>query len=79
MLQYTVSDIINAGTIPTILGAALMVGFDPQGVPHNKAGLLAASFLTGTFGAAFMLLLAWNASNIGGHSKKVSRIAKGCL
>lgn len=48
-----------------------MIGFDPYGTPHNKAALLAASFLTGTFGAAFMLLLAWNASNIGGHSKKV--------
>ncbi|KAK4935812.1 hypothetical protein LTR66_015413 [Elasticomyces elasticus] len=49
-----------------------MVGLDPSGVPKNKAGLLAASFLTGTFGAAFMLLLAWNASNIAGHSKKVT-------
>jgi len=49
-----------------------MIGLDPNGVPKNKAGLLAASFLTGTFGAAFMLLLAWNASNIAGHSKKVT-------
>lgn len=49
-----------------------MVGLDPKGVPKDKAGLLAASFLTGTFGAAFMLLLAWNASNIAGHSKKVT-------
>ncbi|MCJ1407770.1 hypothetical protein MMC19_001841 [Ptychographa xylographoides] len=57
---------------PTILGAALMIGLDPNGIPANKAGLLAASFLTGTFGAAFMLLLAWNASNIAGHSKKVT-------
>lgn len=57
---------------PTILGAGLMIGLDPKGVPKNKAGLLAASFLTGTFGAAFMLLLAWNASNIAGHSKKVT-------
>ena len=57
--------------LPTILGGALMVGLDPKGIPKNKAGLLAASFLTGTFGAAFMLLLAWNASNIAGHSKKV--------
>ena len=48
-----------------------MVGLDPNGIPKNKAGLLAASFLSGTFGAAFMLLLAWNASNIAGHSKKV--------
>lgn len=54
------------------MAAALMIGLDPNGVPHNKAGLLAASFLTGTFGAAFMLLLAWNASNIAGHSKKVT-------
>lgn len=59
-------------TIPTILGAALMIGLDPKGIPLNKPGLLAASFLSGTFGAAFMLLLAWNASNIGGHSKKVT-------
>ena len=58
--------------LPTILGAGLMIGLDPNGVPMNKAGLLAASFLTGTFGAAFMLLLAWNASNIAGHSKKVT-------
>lgn len=49
-----------------------MIGLDPGGIPANKAGLLAASFLTGTFGAAFMLLLAWNASNIAGHSKKVT-------
>ena len=49
-----------------------MIGLDPDGIPKNKAGLLAASFLTGTFGAAFMLLLAWNASNIAGHSKKVT-------
>ena len=58
--------------LPTILGAGLMIGLDPNGIPKNKAGLLAASFLTGTFGAAFMLLLAWNASNIAGHSKKVT-------
>ncbi|MCJ1289239.1 hypothetical protein MMC34_000771 [Xylographa carneopallida] len=58
--------------LPTILGAGMMIGLDPGGIPANKAGLLAASFLTGTFGAAFMLLLAWNASNIAGHSKKVT-------
>ncbi|TKA60949.1 hypothetical protein B0A49_10752 [Cryomyces minteri] len=58
--------------IPTILGASLMIGLDPNGVPKNKAGLLAASFMTGTFGAAFMVLLAWNASNIASHSKKVT-------
>lgn len=66
------SSVMLICTLPTILGAGLMIGFDPKGVPHNKAGLLAASFLTGTFGAAFMLMLAWNASNIGGHSKKVT-------
>ena len=58
--------------IPTILSAALMIGFDPHGTPHNKGALLAASFLSGTFGAAFLLLLAWNASNIAGHTKKVT-------
>ena len=59
-------------TLPTILGAGLMIGLDPNGHPKNKAGLLAASYLSGTFGAAFMLLLAWNASNIAGHTKKVT-------
>ena len=49
-----------------------MIGLDPNGTPLNKGGLLAGSFLSGTFGAAFMLLLAWNASNIAGHSKKVT-------
>lgn len=48
--------------IPTILSAILAIAFDPNGIPQNKAGLLAASFMAGTFGAAFMLLLAWNAS-----------------
>ena len=60
---------------PTILSGCLMIGLDPNGIPKNKAGLLAASFLSGTFGAAFMLLLAWNASNIAGHSKKVTENA----
>jgi len=59
-------------TLPTILGAGLMIGLDPGGHPQNKAGLLAASFLTGTFGAAFMLMLAYNASNFAGHTKKVT-------
>lgn len=58
--------------IPTILAAALMIGFDPDGIPRNKGVLLFASYLSGTFGAAFMLLLAWNASNLAGHSKKVT-------
>lgn len=39
---------------------------------HSKGWLLFASYLSGTFGAAFMLLLAWNASNLAGHSKKVT-------
>ncbi|KAK3674140.1 hypothetical protein LTR78_005987 [Recurvomyces mirabilis] len=58
--------------LPTILAGAMMIGFDPKGIPLNKSALLAASFLSGTFGAAFMLLLAWNASNIAGHTKKVT-------
>jgi len=58
--------------IPTIIAAAMMYGLDPDGIPRNKGALLFASYLSGTFGAAFMLLLAWNASNIAGHSKKVT-------
>ena len=51
-----------------------MYGLDPTGIPksHSKGWLLFASYLSGTFGAAFMLLLAWNASNLAGHSKKVT-------
>ena len=58
--------------IPTIIAAAMMYGLDPDGVPKSKGALLFASYLSGTFGAAFMLLLSWNASNIAGHSKKVT-------
>ena len=58
--------------IPTIIAAALMYGLDPDGIPKSKGALLFASYLSGTFGAAFMLLLAWNASNLAGHSKKVT-------
>lgn len=58
--------------IPTIIAAGLMIGLDPNGHPINKGALLFASYLSGTFGAAFMLLLAWNASNLSGHSKKVT-------
>jgi len=58
--------------IPTIVAAGLMYGLDPTGVPKNKGVLLFASYLSGTFGAAFMILLAWNASNLAGHSKKVT-------
>jgi len=56
------SSVVLICILPTILGAGLMISLDPNGVPKNEAGLLVASFLTGTFGAAFMLLLAWNAS-----------------
>ncbi|KAJ9612784.1 uncharacterized protein PV06_08422 [Exophiala oligosperma] len=58
--------------IPTIVAAGMMYGLDPDGIPKSKGALLFASYLSGTFGAAFMLLLAWNASNIAGHSKKVT-------
>ncbi|EXJ81733.1 hypothetical protein A1O1_07798 [Capronia coronata CBS 617.96] len=58
--------------IPTIVAAGLMYGLDPDGIPKSKGALLFASYLSGTFGAAFMLLLAWNASNLAGHSKKVT-------
>jgi MFS family permease len=43
--------------IPTIVAAALMYALDPDGIPKNKGVLLFASYLSGTFGAAFMLLV----------------------
>ncbi|KAG4029461.1 hypothetical protein MFRU_015g00060 [Monilinia fructicola] len=62
---------------PTILLRGWIIALNPNGTPKNKAGLLAVSFMTGTFGAAFMLLLAWNAFSqktidIAGHTKKVT-------
>ena len=60
--------------IPTIIGAALLIAYAPNGkpLPNSKGVLLAAYYLTNTFGGAFMLLLTWNASNIAGHTKKVT-------
>jgi MFS transporter, ACS family, allantoate permease len=48
--------------IPTLLAAGLMFGFDRNGTPTNKAGLLGAAMLVGSFSVCFMLMLAWNAS-----------------
>ena len=59
---------------PMIVAAAMMTGLDATGIPiaRSKGALLFASHLVKTFGAAFMPLLAWNASNIVGHTKKVT-------
>ncbi|KAH8802973.1 major facilitator superfamily domain-containing protein [Xylogone sp. PMI_703] len=57
--------------IPTIIAGSLMIGLDYHN-SQNKAGLLVAYYIAGTSTASFMLLLAWNASNIAGHTKKVT-------
>ncbi|KIX05566.1 uncharacterized protein Z518_06438 [Rhinocladiella mackenziei CBS 650.93] len=58
--------------LPTIAAFAMMIGLDPGGVPKSKGALLFALYLCNSFTAAFMLLLVWNASNLGGHTKKVT-------
>ncbi|KAK8223870.1 MFS transporter [Phyllosticta capitalensis] len=60
--------------LPTIAAGFLMFFLvDPQtGHPLSKPLLLLASLLSGSYNASFMVLLAWSASNIGGHSKKVT-------
>ncbi|KAF2094354.1 MFS transporter [Rhizodiscina lignyota] len=58
--------------LPTIAAFAMMIGLDPGGVPKNKGALLFALYLCNSFTASFMLLLVWNASNLGGHTKKVT-------
>ncbi|EHY53334.1 hypothetical protein HRR83_003543 [Exophiala dermatitidis] len=58
--------------LPTIVAFAMMIGLDPGGVPKSKGALLFALYMSNSFTAAFMLLLVWNASNLGGHTKKVT-------
>ncbi|KAK7545229.1 major facilitator superfamily domain-containing protein [Phyllosticta paracitricarpa] len=60
--------------LPTIAGGFLMFYLvDPStGHPRSKPLLLLASLLSGSYNASFMVLLAWSASNVAGHSKKVT-------
>jgi len=51
-----------------LLGMALMTGFQNSG---NKGVLLFSVYVQGLTGPSYPLLYAWNASNIGGHTKKV--------
>ncbi|BGP17421.1 hypothetical protein JCM10213v2_005453 [Rhodosporidiobolus nylandii] len=57
---------IFIAVIPTILGAALMVGFNGK----SEGGSLAGSLMAETYGSALALQYAWTASNTGGASKK---------
>ncbi|KAK7056432.1 hypothetical protein VNI00_002987 [Paramarasmius palmivorus] len=54
-------------SIPTIIGCALLVGLNDSG---NKGVLLFAIYFIGTFGSSGSSVYAYNASNIGGHTKK---------
>ncbi|KAK8173094.1 MFS transporter [Phyllosticta citrichinensis] len=60
--------------LPTIAAGFLMYYLvDPStGHPRSKPLLLLASLLSGSYNASFMILLAWSASNVAGHSKKVT-------
>ncbi|KXN86780.1 hypothetical protein AN958_09661 [Leucoagaricus sp. SymC.cos] len=53
--------------LPTILSAALLVGFNHTG---QKGVLLFAIYLSGTFGSSLSTVYAYNASNTSGHTKK---------
>lgn len=44
------------------MSASLMIGFDPNGVPLNKPGLLAARLIGVTANCTLPILLSWNAS-----------------
>ena len=76
--------------IPTIVGAAMMIGLNDSG---QKGALLfgefisyfprdlpnahlypIATYLIGTFGSALSSVYAYNASNTSGHTKKVSGV-----
>ncbi|KAK2599492.1 hypothetical protein N8I77_011243 [Diaporthe amygdali] len=66
------STILIIGTIPSILSLSLMIALDPHGRPLNKAGLLAARLIGITGSSCLQVMFAWNASNISGHTKKVT-------
>ncbi|KAG6857361.1 hypothetical protein H0H87_005664 [Tephrocybe sp. NHM501043] len=53
--------------LPTITGAAMLVGLNDSG---QKGPLLFAIYLIGSFGSALSTIYAWNASNTAGHTKK---------
>ncbi|KAL4241586.1 MFS transporter superfamily protein [Abortiporus biennis] len=53
--------------IPTIVGAAMLVGLNDSG---KKGALLFATYIIGTFGSALASVYAYNASNTSGHTKK---------
>ncbi|OJA16978.1 hypothetical protein AZE42_00562 [Rhizopogon vesiculosus] len=56
-------------TLPTLVGVALMIGFNNTG---QKGVLLFASYLTGTFGSTLSIIYAYNASNTSGYTKKLT-------
>lgn len=60
---------IMVALIPTIVGAAILVGFGNNATDH-KGAVVFATYLCGTFGASLSIVYAWNATNIGGSSKK---------
>jgi len=60
---------ILVALLPTVLGAALLVGFSSSSSTH-KGVLLFGIYLTATFGSALSIVYSWNATNIGGSSKK---------
>ncbi|UZJ55735.1 hypothetical protein CBS101457_005055 [Exobasidium rhododendri] len=60
--------------LPTIVGAGILVGYgaDPT---HHKGALVFAIYLSDTFGSSLAIVYAWNASNVGGSSKKTAAYA----
>ncbi|KAG2146714.1 MFS general substrate transporter [Suillus clintonianus] len=58
-------------TLPTLLGVALMIGFNNTG---QKGVLLFGSYLIGSFGSTLSTIYAYNASNTSGYTKKAGQI-----
>lgn len=59
------------GLLPTVVAAAILVGYGETASTH-KAACVFATFISGTFGTALSIVYAWNATNIGGSSKKAA-------
>ena len=67
---------IMIALIPTIVGAAILVGYGEESAAlHHRGAVVFAVYLTATFGASLSIVYAWNATNIGGSSKKTAAYA----
>jgi hypothetical protein len=60
---------VQGAVIPTVIGAALLVGFSTD-LQKYRAGSLIGIFMTSTYGSSLAILYSWSATNCVGSTKK---------